>query len=173
MMKQSQDFRISFYFLYTSFLCGSMFWKYNKVAKCPKALIQNNKMFKMFKSQIEFRNQSAKCLYVAICISCSTKIRRRIWNWGDQGMSYFQKQPPVFYKKCPEGFAKSIGKHLCEIFIFNQVVGSVCLLRKRHWLMCFPVNFTKFLRNLYTEYLRATLFFCKYFFITNVYGYVI
>ena len=32
------------------FLCGSMFWKYNKVAKCPKALIQNNKMFKMFKS---------------------------------------------------------------------------------------------------------------------------
>ena len=128
MINQSQDFIL---FSLYKFFCGSMFWKYNKVAECPKALIQNSKMFKIFKSQIEFRNQSAKCLYVAICISCLTKITRRFWNWGDQGMSYFQKQPPVvFYKKCPKGFAKSIGKHFCEIFIFNKVVGSVCLLRK-------------------------------------------
>ena len=157
MINQSQDFIL---FPIYKFFCGSMFWKYNKVAKCLKALIQNSKMFKMFKSQTEFRNQSAKCLYVAICIPCSTKITRRIWNWSDQGMSYFQKQPPVaFYKKCPKEFAKPIGKHLCEKFIFNEVVGSVCLLRKRHWHMCFPVNFTTFLRNLYTEYLRATLYF--------------
>ena len=46
-------------------------------------------------------------------------------------------------------FAKFTGKNLCQSLLFSRVAGLrlVTLLKKRLWHMCFPVNFTKFLRT--------------------------
>ena len=57
--------------------------------------------------------------------------------------------PEVF---CKRGFlinfAKFTGKHLCQSLFFNSsVLRLATLLKKSLWHMCFPVNFTKFLRT--------------------------
>ena len=59
-------------------------------------------------------------------------------------------RPEAFYKKgIFRNFAKFTGNHLCQSLFFNKVAGlrPVTLLKKRLWYMCFPVNFTKFLRT--------------------------
>ena len=52
-------------------------------------------------------------------------------------------------------FAKFKGKHLCQSLFFNKFarLRPATLWKKRLWLMCFPVNFAKFLR---TPYLQNT-----------------
>ena len=51
-------------------------------------------------------------------------------------------------KSALENFAKLTGNHLCQILLFNKVVGirSVTLLKKRLRHRVFPVNFVKFSR---------------------------
>ena len=48
-------------------------------------------------------------------------------------------------------FAKFTGKYLCQSLFFNKVADlrPATLLKKRLWPRCFPVNFVKFLRNLF------------------------
>ena len=57
--------------------------------------------------------------------------------------------PEVFCKKgFLINFAKFTGKHLCQSLFFNSsVLRLATLLKKSLWHMCFPVNFTKFLRT--------------------------
>ena len=52
-------------------------------------------------------------------------------------------------KSALENFAKLTGNHLCQILLFNKVVGirSVTLLKKRLRHRVFPVNFAKFSRT--------------------------
>ena len=57
-------------------------------------------------------------------------------------------------------FAKFTGKHLYQRLFFNKVagLGPTTLLQKSLWDRCFPVNFAKFLRTLFsTEHLRWLL----------------
>ena len=74
-----------------------------------------------------------------------------------QQLQSSQKQPPeVFYNKCVHrNFAEFTGKHLCQSFFFNKVVGlrPATLLKKRLWHRCFPVNFAKLLK---TPFLQNT-----------------
>ena len=67
----------------------------------------------------------------------------------------FQKQlPEVFYKKLVlKKFSKFTGKHLHGSFFFNKLADlrPAALLKKRLKHMCFPVNFVKFLRTLFTQ----------------------
>ena len=58
-------------------------------------------------------------------------------------------------------FAKFTGKHLRQSLFFNKVAGlrPATLLKKRLWHRCFPVNFAKFLRTFFTEYLWTTASF--------------
>ena len=56
----------------------------------------------------------------------------------------------MFYKKGVLGnFVKVTGKHLCQSFLFNKVVGlkPATLLKMRIWHSCFPVNFANILRT--------------------------
>ena len=48
---------------------------------------------------------------------------------------------------------KFTGKHLCQSLVFNKVavLRAATLLKKRHWHMCSPVNFVKFLRTLFSQ----------------------
>ena len=50
-------------------------------------------------------------------------------------------------------FAKFIWKHLCQSFFVTKVTGlrPAILLKKRFWHRCFPVNFAKFWRALFTQ----------------------
>ena len=51
-------------------------------------------------------------------------------------------------------FAKFTGKHLCQSLFLNKVavLGPETLFKKRLWhRCCFPVNFVKFLRNLFLQ----------------------
>ena len=50
-------------------------------------------------------------------------------------------------------FTKFTGKHLCQSLFFNKVSGlsPVTLFKKRLWHSCSPVNFVKFLRNLFLQ----------------------
>ena len=52
-------------------------------------------------------------------------------------------------------FAKFIGKHLCQRFVFNKVAGRACnFIKKKIWQRFFPVNFEKLLRTPFlTEHL--------------------
>ena len=54
-------------------------------------------------------------------------------------------------------FTKSTGKRLCQSLFFNKVSGlrAATLLKKRLWYKCFPVNFSKFLRNVKTSFYRT------------------
>ena len=67
-------------------------------------------------------------------------------------------RPEALCKKCVlRDFAKFKGKRLCQILLFNKVVGlrSANLLKKSLWHRCFPVNFAKFLRTtFFTEHIR-------------------
>ena len=49
-------------------------------------------------------------------------------------------------------FAKFTGKPLCQSLFFNRVAGMrpATLFKKRLWHKCFPVNFPKFLRTLFS-----------------------
>ena len=63
-------------------------------------------------------------------------------------------RPYVFCKNgVLRNFAKFTGKHLCQSLYFNKVAGlrPATLLKKRLWHRCFPVNFVKFLRNLFLQ----------------------
>ena len=70
-------------------------------------------------------------------------------------------RPEAFCKKCVlRDFAKFKGKRLCQILLFNKVVGlrSANLLKKSLWHRCFPVNSAKFLRTtFFTEHIRWLL----------------
>ena len=59
-------------------------------------------------------------------------------------------------KSVLRNFAKFTGKHLCQSFYFNKVVGlrPATLFNKRLWYSCFPVNSAKFLR---TSFYRTPL----------------
>ena len=68
---------------------------------------------------------------------------------------------PHLENQSPRGvlknFAKFTGKHLCQSLSSNKLASlrPATLLKKRHWLRCFPVYFAKFLRTPFlTEYLR-------------------
>ena len=66
----------------------------------------------------------------------------------------FQKQlPEVFYKKLVlKQFSKFTGKHLHGSFFFNKLADlRPAALLKRDSNTCFPVNFVKFLRTLFTQ----------------------
>ena len=57
----------------------------------------------------------------------------------------------VFWEKVVlRNFAKFTGNHLYQSLIFNKVLGlrPATLIKKRALNMCFPMNFTKFLRTL-------------------------
>ena len=72
-------------------------------------------------------------------------------------------RPEVFCKKgVLRNFSKFTGKHLCQSLYFNKVaaLGLVTLLKKRLWQRCFPVNFVKCLRTLFSiEHLRWLLLY--------------
>ena len=85
------------------------------------------------------------------------KINRNVENKSSVDYSmiseetvFLQKQPPeVFCKKDVfRNFTKFTGKHLCQSHFFNKVAG---ILKKRLWHRCFPVNFAKFLRTLFSH----------------------
>ena len=61
-------------------------------------------------------------------------------------------------KKGVRNFRKFTGKHLCQILFFNKVAGlsPAILLKTSLWHRCFPVNFTKFLKTVFTEKLQTT-----------------
>ena len=52
-------------------------------------------------------------------------------------------------------FSKFTGKHLCQCLLFDKAAGlkTASLLKKKHWHICFPVNFVKFQG---TPFLRNT-----------------
>ena len=57
-------------------------------------------------------------------------------------------------------FAKFTGKHLCQSFFFNKVVGACNFIKKENLARCFPVNFAKFLGTPFvTEHLRWLLLY--------------
>ena len=77
------------------------------------------------------------------------------------GTSLFGREIKSIRSSCMEVFCKKgvlknlekfTGKQLCWSLFFNKVAGlmSVTLLKKslKHW--CFPVNFAKFLRTLFS-----------------------
>ena len=86
----------------------------------------------------------------------------RVNTFGVKIRSVFRSsRPEVFCKKCVLiNFAKFTGKHLCQIFFFNKVAGlrPETLLTKRLWHRCFPVNFAKFLRHLFSPLVAASLY---------------
>ena len=49
-------------------------------------------------------------------------------------------------------FTKFTGKHIFQSLRFNKVAGlrPATLLKKRLWQTCFPVNFARFLRTLFS-----------------------
>ena len=52
-------------------------------------------------------------------------------------------------EKLVRNFAKFTGKRLCQTLFFDKVagMGPANLLKMSLWLVCFPVNFAKFLRT--------------------------
>ena len=48
-------------------------------------------------------------------------------------------------------FAKFTGKYLCRSLFFNKAAGLEAFIKKRFWHRCFPVNFAKFLRTLFSQ----------------------
>ena len=64
-------------------------------------------------------------------------------------------RPEMFCKKAVlRNFAKFTGKHLCQSFFFDKVVGlsPATLSKKRPWYRCFPVNFAKFLSTTFSHH---------------------
>ena len=86
----------------------------------------------------------------------------RVNTFGVKIRSVFRSsRSEVFCKKCVLiNFAKFTGKHLCQILFFNKVAGlrPETLLTKRLWHRCFPVNFAKFLRHLFSPLVAASLY---------------
>ena len=73
-------------------------------------------------------------------------------QWSDHFIicSYRSSRPEVFCKKgVLKILAKFTGKHLCQSLFFNKVAGlrPATLFKKRLWYMCFPMNFSTFLRT--------------------------
>ena len=56
-------------------------------------------------------------------------------------------------KGLPKNFAKFTGKHLCQSLFFNKVaiLSLATTLKKRPWHRCFPVNFVKYLKHLFSQ----------------------
>ena len=92
--------------------------------------------------------------------SSSKKLMKRNWN---RMLLFIMSSCPFksSHQRCSikkgvsENFAKSTGKHLCQVLFFNKVSGvrPATLLKKRLWHGCFPVNFAKFSR---TPFLQNT-----------------
>ena len=88
---------------------------------------------------------------------------------------YRSSRPEVFSKKGVfRNFAKFTEKHLCQSLFLNKVADlwTATLLKKRHWLRCFPVNFVKFLRNLFhrTPLVAASFYISIYEWIRKVWA---
>ena len=75
------------------------------------------------------------------------------------------------FKGVFRNFAKFTGKHKCQSLFLNKVAGlrSATFLKKRLWHRCFPVNFAKFLKQLYSKNISDDCF-CKNF--SNYIGYI-
>ena len=94
----------------------------------------------------ELRDYLIQFCWDAVCITCFCLLF----------ILDIQKQPPgVFWKKGVLRNFKINRKTPVPESVFNKVAGltPATLLKKRLWLMCFPVNFVKFLR---TRFLQNT-----------------
>ena len=94
----------------------------------------------------ELRDYLIQFCWDAVCITCFCLLF----------ILDIQKQPPgVFWKKGVLRNFKINRKTPVPESLFNTVAGltPATLLKKRLWLMCFPVNFVKFLR---TRFLQNT-----------------
>ena len=84
----------------------------------------------------------------------SIKIRKNILGRIVKNQEKIRSsRPEVFCKKgVPRKFTKFTGKHLYQSLFLNKVAGlrPAILLKKRLWHGCFPVNFEKFLRSLFS-----------------------
>ena len=82
-------------------------------------------------------------------------------NLGSFALVFPVKPKSASHQRCfvqkgvLRNFLKFTGKHLCQSLFFNKVAGlrPAALLKKRHWLRSFPVNFAKLLR---TSFLQNT-----------------
>ena len=79
--------------------------------------------------------------------------------YSDMIEAAVRKQPSrgICKKVVLENFPKFTGKHLCHFLFFNKVacreetfLEACNFSKKRLWDWCFPVNFAKFLRNLFS-----------------------
>ena len=106
-----------------------------------------------------FKNSFKNSLFLEITSDgCFSRYHERL-NFKS---CIFQKQHPELFSKknVLRNFAKFTAKHLRQGLIFKKVAGLriATLSKKRHWHMCFPVNFAKFLRTSFlTEHLRWLL----------------
>ena len=84
------------------------------------------------------------------CIDQTVRVPQ-VTNWiKNNGLMIKCSRPEVFCKKgVLKNLAKFTAKHLCWSLFF--------ILKKRLQHRCFPVNFAKFLRTLFTEHLRWQL----------------
>ena len=89
------------------------------------------------------------CPLVWIC--CDRSRNNRIIYLHERALSRSSHQRCSLKKGVLRNFAKLTGKFLCQSLFFNKVAGlrPATLLKKRLWHTCFPVNFAKFLRNLF------------------------
>ena len=84
---------------------------------------------------------------LSICYVWLLRLLRLYYNLY---LKFRCSRPEVFCEKdILRNFAKFTGKHLCQRFFFNKVVGFrlATLLKNSLWHRCFPVNFVKFLRT--------------------------
>ena len=82
-------------------------------------------------------------MYFLLCNFC-------IFEW----VEFRSSRPDVFCKKGVfKSLTKCTGKHMCHSLFFNKVVGLMpaTLLKKRLRHRCFPVNFVKFYKHLFTQ----------------------
>ena len=76
------------------------------------------------------------------------------WNFTETNLTAFRSSCPEMFCKngVPRNFGKFTGKQLCQSLFFNKVADlrASILLKRRLWHRCFPVNFSKFLRNTFS-----------------------
>ena len=106
--------------------------------------------------QCVLRNFLTEHLRVTFAIVSHVKKRSRTFS-----LKHFDFNPchvievvvrGVLQKRCFKIFTKLTGKHTCaRVSFFNKVAGQACnFIKKRVWHSCFPVNFVKFLRTLFS-----------------------